>query len=108
MESTKTLKNLGLMAEEKLLNAVHSDPTRNGRRHHAQQQGAGDGDEELTTEQAKAKISGQTTKTEFLEPFLQAAENDQGQKHHDEPTQHNQPLCRLKAVRAVAPGKALG
>ena len=96
------------MAEEKLLNAVHSHPMRNACRHHAQQQGAGEGNEPFAPKKSESEVPGQSTKAEFLQPFLQATENDQGQKHHDEPAQHGLPGCRLQAMRAVAPGKALG
>jgi hypothetical protein len=45
------------MVEEKLLNAVRSHPARNACRHHAQQQGAGDGKKKLTPKQPKPEVS---------------------------------------------------
>ena len=66
------------------------------------------GDQPETIWKCLLKPGGKTAKAKFLQPFLQATENDQGQKHHDEPTQHKLALMPFTGDVTGRPGQSPG
>ena len=80
-----------------------SKKTRNGRSHQTQDDGAGQGNEELFAKEPKTQVTRQAAKAQFLQPRCEAMDQLQRQKNNDQPANRG---AALQGVGFVAHIKA--